>query len=568
MQGIIVKAQTHNTIDSVNQAEQLERDRAADENQRQIERYRKDQQPPDGDDFLPPERNITQFEDACLHINTILVTGVTLLPNTIVDNSVAEFEGQCIGVSALNNILEIITYLYIEQGYIASRALLTEQDLSDGILEIIVIEGRLDSIVMDDDSATHKNQINTAFPGLIGKPVNLRDVEQGLYQLNRLRSNDATIEIEAGQNQGSSVLKISRNKSKTWQVGIGFDNLGSTSTGKYQSKLDLELDDLFELNDQLRFSYQRSTTRNPYYFHDNPRSDTYTGHISVPYGYWTFSVNGSLSEYNSKIRGNFSDIETSGHSQSINTSISRVLHRDQTSITSLTGKLTRKNTENFILGSLIDVSSRALSISTVELIHSRQFWDGQLITSAAYHQGLNILDAYDDNDAPAGSPKGQFRSMTGSLSYFKYFIQNENIWTYNGQLNGQYAPDQLFGSEQVAYGGYSTIRGLRESVVFGNRGILMRNEIAFQLPQSRNQHYAKTFGTPELYTVLDHGNVFEQNRIGIEGGDLTGFGVGFRNRGGRIGFDVAWMEIVDSSTHLKESLSGSGLIYGRLSYFF
>ncbi|NKC14519.1 MAG: hypothetical protein GKR94_20755 [Gammaproteobacteria bacterium] len=375
------------TDDAARQAEQIERDRAADERQRQLERSRLDNRPPGGANVAPPRREVAAPDEACIEVNTISLSGVALLQARAVNGVVSEFEGQWLGLSDLNNLLKQLTFLYVEKGYITSRALLPEQDLADGLLEIVVVEGQLESIVMDGEPDTNRSRIDTAFPAMVGKPVNLRDIEQGLEQLNRLRSNHATVELEGGQKPGSSVLQVRRNKSENWYGTVGFDNSGASSTGKYQSRVDLGFEDVLRLNEQWNFSYQRSMDRHPLYFDDVPSSDTYTSSFSVPYGYWAFAVDGLWSEYNSQIVGAVSDIDTSGLSLSVSASVSRVVHRDQISITSLSGKLKWKRTENFILGNRIDVSSRDLSIGTLELVHSRQLWNGQLVAFAGYKSG-------------------------------------------------------------------------------------------------------------------------------------------------------------------------------------
>jgi len=61
---------------------------------------------------------------------------------------VAQFEGQCLGLAEINNVLEVLVYLYVERGYIASRVYLPAQDLSDGSLDVVVIEGSLEDIVL------------------------------------------------------------------------------------------------------------------------------------------------------------------------------------------------------------------------------------------------------------------------------------------------------------------------------------------------------------------------------------------------------------------------------------
>ncbi|MDV0916573.1 POTRA domain-containing protein, partial [Enterobacter asburiae] len=76
-------------------------------------------------------------------------------------------------------------------GYITSRAFLTEQDLSGGQLNIVVLEGRLEAIRLEGETP---RMLKMAFPGRVGGILNLRDIEQGMEQINRLRSEPVQIE--------------------------------------------------------------------------------------------------------------------------------------------------------------------------------------------------------------------------------------------------------------------------------------------------------------------------------------------------------------------------------------
>ena len=554
--------------EAARQAQQIERDRAANERQHRLEKKRRGNRPPDGVTVVSPKADSTSPDAACIPVETVVVRGVTLLPEPRIREITDADAGRCLGLSDFNALLERLTLLYVDKGYIASRAFLPEQDLADGVLEIVVVEGRLESIVLDGKPEEYKSEILTAFPDMSGKPVNLRDVEQGLDQLNRLRANHATIALEAGEAPGASVLSVSRNRSKNWYASTGFDNLGASSTGRYQSRIDLGVEDLLHLNDAWYFGYQRSMERNPWYFGDVPDGDTYTAGFSLPYGYWRFALDGSWSEYDSRIAGAISAIDTSGLSRSVAVSLSRVVHRDRNSITSLSGKLGWKRTENFILGSRLEVSSRDLSPGTLELLHSRRLWGGQLLASAGYHRGLKLFGAFDDATAPAGSPKGQFQSTTFSLDYFRAFPLGPIDATYTGKLSGQYSPDRLFGSQQLAYGGHASVRGVRESVLFGNRGLLMRNELALQLPQSGDRLLRRTFGQIEAYAALDFAHVSAEKASGIAGGNLTGATIGLRGRGGSFGFDLSWSDIVAASARLAPAVADSGLVYAGMSFSF
>ena len=93
----------------------------------------------------------------------------------------------------------------MQRGYITSRAFLTEQDLSAGELTIPVLEGKLDEIHLEGQ---HPRALTMAFPGLEGKILNLRDIEQGMEQINRVRSTPVQIAIQPSPKAGYSVVNL------------------------------------------------------------------------------------------------------------------------------------------------------------------------------------------------------------------------------------------------------------------------------------------------------------------------------------------------------------------------
>lgn len=108
---------------------------------------------------------------------------------------VAPWQGQCLGMGKITELLAHISDWYISRGYITSRAFLTEQDLSGGQLNIVVLEGRLEAIRLEGKTP---RMLKMAFPGRVGSILNLRDIEQGMEQINRLRTEPVQIEILPG----------------------------------------------------------------------------------------------------------------------------------------------------------------------------------------------------------------------------------------------------------------------------------------------------------------------------------------------------------------------------------
>ena len=408
-------------------------------------------------------------------------------------------------------------------------------------------------------------QINSAFPSLSKEFLNLRDIEQGLDQINRLRINNAKIELKAGTKPGATTLYVSRNQAPDSSDGfygsLVLNNLGSTSTGINQTRWQFGFEDTSGHNESWGFSYQHSATKYPLYLSSASSSELFSLNITFPYGYWSFVFDTSVSTYESEIQGAATTIDTSGESRSITLNTSLVAHRDQTSTTKLSAKLAWKRTQNYILSNLVDASSRTLSISTLELLYTEQFQNGQFVFSLSYNEGLTLFNALDDSTTPIEFPRAQFESTSFLLNTYVAFPTGSLSGAYSLQISGQYSQDLLFGSEQIAYGNYSTVRGLRESVIFGNNGTLIRNELSIRTSPSSDPDIAKSFGVFETYFSLDYGQVFSQEQYQISGSHLTGATIGIRTIGGAFSIDVTYSDIIHYHENILAAVEDSGLFY-------
>lgn len=285
------------------------------------------------------------------------------------------------------------------------------------ILRLLVVEGTLSDIYLNGQKVAGNASLATAFPGLIGRVVNIRDIEQGLDQMNRLQANDAKSAMLPGPKDGTSILNIENHPGRPWHVSFGNNNMGQESTGFSRSSASLGYDDLLGINDQWNFSYEHSGPDYPWENDGNGYGNSYSGSVSVPYGYSTVSLNGSWYQYESAVEGNFSTLETSGNSGQAGVGIDRVVFRDQDSITTVRGGLTYKQTNNFLLGNLIEVGSRRYTVGDIGISHSRRMFGGIWMFDASYDKGLGLFDAVQPGDPAPAMPIRDFRnSMPPSAS--------------------------------------------------------------------------------------------------------------------------------------------------------
>ncbi|CAM2828307.1 POTRA domain-containing protein [Vibrio neptunius] len=133
------------------------------------------------------------------------------------------FSPSCIGLNEINEYLRMITNHYVKSGYVTSRAFLIPQDLSSGVLKIVILEGKIEQILLNGAPSP---SLDMALPRTTGRVLNLRDIEQGLEQINRLSRYNAQIQFLPGKKQGYSIVDIKTEPGRIVSASAGLSNGG------------------------------------------------------------------------------------------------------------------------------------------------------------------------------------------------------------------------------------------------------------------------------------------------------------------------------------------------------
>ena len=479
----------------------------------------------------------------CIDVERITLEGVSVLDRAVLEAALATQIG-CLGIAELNGLLETVTLVYADAGYVAARGYLPEQDVSDGELTIAVIEGELVGIDLRENGLPAPLRAVTAFPGMVGRPLELGRLEQGLAQINRLPSSEATSELRPGAGAGETVLAVDVQQVDPWSASLTLDDRGTETTGRYNFGLNLSADDLVGLNDQFVLSYQRSTEPSPLAFGtDSPVGHSLSLSGSFPYGFWTFGAALSASGYVTHISGITGPIESTGTSASIRLSADRVLSVSEGERWDVGASLTVKENENQILGATIDTASRRLSILDLWISRNQVVWDGQAQVRFTLRHGLGAFGALDDDTTPAGSPSAQYRAALLDLSLGRQWDLFGQPVVLTASLNAFYSDDALFGSEQIPIGGFSSVRGTRTSVLFGNRGAQFVTNL--RLPSLLEGTSAEISLTP--YLGVDAGYVAPQESLGIAEGHLISWTLGSTFAHQDLRIDATWSAVLGAN---------------------
>lgn len=479
---------------------------------------------------------------ACRDIKEVLIEGATLLADRVRQELVAPYLGKCLTVSDIEHLLGDITKHYIDQGFIAVRAYVQTQDLSNGVLRILVVEGAVEKLQLQDGGNRNIN-LSTAFPGVEGKPLNLRDIEQGLDQVNRLASNSATMDIKPGERAGGSIVQIRNQPKERLRGNVTYDNFGSSSTGEAQLGASVSVDNPFGLNDSLNATHRRSTQGDFKRMHSRSNSFLY----SIPFGYFTLTGAYTWSDYVTTISPPGGDVMSNGYSELASIAGEYVAYRDKVNRVAITGTLAAKKSENYLAGQLLGVSSRTLSSFDLGVGWNTQFLGGVLGLNVDHVFGISMFNALKDpSGLPEFAPRAQFRKWTMGANWMRPFQIGAQNFTYSATASAQHGATVLYGSEQFSIGSLYSVRGYRNTSITGDSGYYWRNDLAAPFPAL----LAEMPMTIKPYIAYDIGGI--RDRFAEVGGHLTGMAIGISASAARFSADISGVKPLTMPGRLKD----------------
>jgi hemolysin activation/secretion protein len=398
----------------------------------------------------------------CFQIDTLTVEGATLLPAGTIASIIGGAVPGCLEGADIQRVIRGIDAAYADRGLITSKTYVPPQNIASGTLILAVTEGFIEDILLTDstqqiDTARGDRQLGTAFPGQDNRPFQLRDFEQGLDQMNRLKSVDATLQLQPGDTPGGSYVIVQRIQDDPVRGYVRLDDLGADASGRRKLSFDLEVDDLLGANDILNIGYVGSRESNALNIQG-----------SVPWGYFTFGANLALSEYLSPLTA---FTELFGQTRSIGANVRYIAKRDQFTTTELVGALELRKSDRFING--LALTPQNLTTFDIGMTHLRLTPKARVSFDGTLTLGTTLFGATRDSADPT-APKAQFVKLLGGAQ------RQAGLGTFGTLVNDlrvQISPDILFGAEQMVIGSYTTVRGYDQSIAAGDSGFYMRNDL-------------------------------------------------------------------------------------------
>ncbi|KTQ46844.1 ShlB/FhaC/HecB family hemolysin secretion/activation protein [Enterobacter cancerogenus] len=492
------------------------------------------------EDFSLPEDN------PCWIISNIVLDDKThLLKLNAINGYLKKITRKCIGVNGVRELSRAINNEFIDLGFITTRVNLPKQNLTSGTLIFDVTPGIVGKVV-----STNKSDyitLKTLIPTVSGDILNLRDLERGKENLQRVIGTQSRIFLYPAKEFGKTDIVVQHSQDKYWHVGSWIDNEGNPGISRYQAGSLLYLNNLTSLNDTFYISYAKNLGYNAGNIHKNRN---YSFYYSVPLGYWDIEGYYSWANLNQKIDTSFSALNYDTfyqfaygslkrllvHNSELRSSLNMALfyNKSWAELVGVPLKIQDKKSAGWKLSYLNDFTLSKADISTKISYQNKEHWFG----------GTYVEKNHDI------SYQGRVFSAEVFGNY-PFRIKSEDF-IYAVHLSGQASFDRLTTLDQFYLGSQWTVRGFdgRASLSRDN-GWFIQNDLKWNVHRFNIQPYVG----------IDMGQVSGGNSQNIAQRTLAGSAIGVHGNGNGFAYHLYFGHPLTKIEEIKSHSFNSGFSF-------
>ncbi|MEH1880971.1 ShlB/FhaC/HecB family hemolysin secretion/activation protein [Nostoc sp.] len=448
--------------------------------------------------------------------------GSTVFSPEKLNQVLAEFINKPITFAQLLEARSKITELYINAGYVTSGAYIPEQTLTTGVVQIQIIEGKLEDIQITGTRRLNPNYIRSRIALGASTPLNQKRLLESLQllQLNPLIQN-LSAELSAGSRTGANLLAINVTEADTFNVQTVLDNGRSPSVGSFRRQLQINEANLLGLGDSISLTYSNTDGSNTIDTSYTLPLNSRNGTLNVSYGTTSANV----------IEHPFNKLDIESASQYYELTFRQPLvqtpnqefalgitaSRRETDISS--SLLEKNNVPLFELSPGADEQGR----TRVSALRFFQEWisrNSQEVIAARsqFSLGIGAFNAtINETD-----PDSRFFAWRGQAQWVR-LLAPDTLLLIRGDV--QLASTTLLASEQFGLGGINSVRGYRQDLLLADNGALASVEL--RLPIVRVSQWN---GVLQVTPFIDVGTAWNNSSSKDENNTntLASFGLGLR----------------------------------------
>ena len=365
-----------------------------------------------------------------------------------------------------------LTRHYVERGFINSGATVPDQDVAEGVVDVVITEGQLTRVDVVGARWFRRAYFESRM-SVNGSPLNVADLERRLQQLQRSgrgRRLDATLSPGRARGEGDLTLRVQ--EQFPLAASVEYSNHQAPSIGGLRGEVSLQYDSLTGNGDVLRASFGKTRGL------DDLRVE-----YSVPV-FTTGTVAGFQFRSGESVvtEEPFNAVDIESWSRTYTASLTHAVQHSASSgwMFGVSGDIRESRT--WLLGRPFSFSEGAVDgKSRVFVIRGLQSWMRSTRTyvmamRSQLSVGIDAVSASND-DTPIRDAAGAVREPADGtfVSWLGQFQWARRLELLQGteiiaRADAQLSRHPLLALEQFAIGGHASVRGYRENQIVRDSG--------------------------------------------------------------------------------------------------
>jgi len=425
---------------------------------------------------VPVRPTLTLPEGVSLQAGSFRVTGASSYPAEFLAGLLKPWVGKRLDINGLNEAAGALTRHYQSNGHLLTYAYIPAQRVADGVVEIAVLEGRLEGvqIVTAQDVRLRDEVVQAYTDRLVTDPANPRpvlqaEVERQMLLLNDLPGVTARAAFTPGSTTGGAEMVVSVAEDEPLALRLELNNHGSRSTGEVRAGIGLQLRDVSGWGDH---TLARALLSN--------KGGLVSGSLNstVAVGGDGFRVGFSLSRLSYQLAGSFRDLGAVGNANTFGVEISQPVVRSADTNLSVRAAVESKRLRDEIqlVGSRTPKRNGTIDVG-ISGDH-RDGWGG--VSAGSVVASMGSLRLLDDAQRAADAA-----GLNTARRYGKLGVQLARQQSLGGPFSlylragGQYSGGNLDSSEKFALSGPGAVRAYAPGEASVDQGALLTLEARY-----------------------------------------------------------------------------------------
>jgi hemolysin activation/secretion protein len=194
-----------------------------------------------------------------VRIDHFQITGNTLLAAEMIEKLLAPYTGEGRTFTDIQRALEALEGAYRSAGYGAVNVATREQDITEGIVVLEVIESVIGEVAISGNQYYGSNNIRRALPSLLeGKTPSARKLSENIRLANENSTRQLDVVLALSEQEGQVDARINVEDSSPHKFFLTMDNTGNQNSGMYRTGMGYQHNNLFDRDQAATLNYSTS----------------------------------------------------------------------------------------------------------------------------------------------------------------------------------------------------------------------------------------------------------------------------------------------------------------------